>query len=66
MLKLLKWEEVVLVRGPMFGVDPVGSKPFAHSDSFRTYNLSKKSIYNNSNTKNVHDICVRSYKKKGN
>ena len=63
MLKLLNWEAVVLPRGPTFGVDPVGSKPSASSDAFKTYKLLKQSIYNSSNRKHVHDICVRSYKK---
>lgn len=63
MLKLLKWEEVVLPGGPTFEVDPVGFKPSTPSNAFRTCNLFKKIIYNSSNRKHVHDICVISYKK---
>ena len=62
MLKLLKWEEVVLPEGLTFRVDPIGSKSSAPSDAFRTYNLYKKSIYNDNTKKHVHDISVRSYK----
>ena len=46
----------------MFEVDPAGSKASAPFDAFRTYNLSKQSIYNSSNRKHIHDIYVRSYK----
>lgn len=66
MLKLLNWEVVVLPEGPMFGVDPIGSKPSASSDAFETYNLFKKNIYNSSNRKHFHDICFRSYNKMSN
>lgn len=60
MLKLINWEEVVLPKGPTFDVNLVGSKPYASSNGFKTYNLFKKIIYNSSNRKHVHDICVRS------
>lgn len=63
MLKVLNWEEVVLPRGLIFGVELAGSKPSSSFDGFKTCNLFKKSIYNISNRKNVHDICVRSIRK---
>lgn len=63
MLRLLNWEEVVLPRGPTFGVDLAGSKLSASSDAFKTCNVFKKSIYNSNNRNHVHDICIISYKK---
>lgn len=62
MLKLLKYEEVVLPGGPTFEVNPAGSKPSAPSNAFRTCNLSKNNIHNKNNRKHVHDIGVKSYK----